>query len=130
MMRTLSNWYTREWQEKVKRALPREGGPAFTVVTAAMDVLLETDDWVLAQAVAIDRHGDSIRYVKGVHPSHEWPPGSASTADNWDSRGVRKCVKCGAWDNTSYGSQGPCGYNWDASLVAVIEREMAAREAS
>jgi hypothetical protein len=90
-------------------------------------VLLETDDWVEAESRALCRPGISnreIRYVRGTHPTHDWyrPGRSAGNPD-----GVPRCHRCGGWDNGSYGSHAPCGYDFQTSLVATIERELAAR---
>lgn len=99
---------------------------AFTVTSASGVVLLETDDWVDAQAAALPRRplrpgGDLLR-VHGTHPSHSWGPPreGQGTRD-------RRCESCGAWDNGSYGSQAPCGYTWDVSLAEAVGRELAAR---
>lgn len=84
-------------------------------------VVLETDDWVEAGAAALTPWPYGVAYVKleGTHPTHTW-----DTA-------AKRCTSCGAWDNGSYGSQSPCGYDWSSdSLVSAIERERAARVAS
>lgn len=102
--------------------------PVFKVVDARDRVLLETDDWVDAQKASIDMHNHSrLAYVRGTHPTHEW--GDPHPGQN--PRHYRRCKKCDGWDNGSYGSQAPCGYDWHgeggSSLVAAIERELAAR---
>jgi hypothetical protein len=93
-----------------------EDGPGiFSVQTRAGEPVLETDDWVTAQYFCLGKlkrpHADLT--VKGTHPSHEWVPG-----DGGDPRG---CARCGARDNGSYRSQGPCGYSWGRSLYGEIE---------
>lgn len=86
--------------------------------------VLETDDWLEAQHAALSTHngrtpGDQWLSVRGTHPSHEWGP---------PRDGSPQCVRCGAWNNTSYGSQLPCGYDYGGrSLVAIVEDEMALR---
>lgn len=89
-------------------------------------VVLETDDWVEAEskASARRRHGKFL-YVRGTHLTHDWyRPGR--TAGNPD--GVPRCRKCDGWDNGSYGSHAPCGYDFGgAALVTVLEREIAAQ---
>ncbi len=79
-------------------------------------VVLETDDWVEACSRALTRKpGESLR-VLGTHPSHTWV--------------ARRCTTCGAWDNGSYGSQAPCGYDFRGqSLVTTIDRELQTRQA-
>jgi hypothetical protein len=89
----------------------------FTVETDDRRIVLGTDDWVDAQAAAIYRGRGPLLYVRGTHPSHEW-----------DAQAPRRCVKCQGWDNGSYGSQAPCGYDFGgASLVSAIERELESR---
>ena len=87
----------------------------FTVTSRGGRVLLETDDWVDAQVMACDQlRKDVLPMIRGVHPSHVWED--------------QRCTRCGGWDNGSYGSQAPCGYDWgQASLHSALEREMAAR---
>jgi len=91
-------------------------------------VILETDDWVEAESQALAKNwpkGDSLR-VRGTHPSHDWQRGIAGDPSQpWDHRRCRRCL---AWDNGSYGSHAPCGYDWSKdSLVSALEREIAAR---
>jgi hypothetical protein len=110
----------------------------FTVVRHGSGrIVLETDDWVDAQAAAIASTGRNLRdddwlSVRGTHPTHEWGPPHPDQGDA--APHARRCVKCGGWDNGSYGSQAPCGYDFDgpggSSLVAAVERELAAREAA
>lgn len=90
-------------------------------------LILETDDWVEACEVSLTMNWPRIiggaipRHVRGVHPSHEWPVGMKH------HDGAR-CGRCGAWNNGSYGSHAPCGYDWSRdSLVSALEREKAAR---
>lgn len=92
---------------------------AFTVVKLRTNqVLLETDDWVAAQACYLEWHkSGSLRSVRGTHPSHQW-----------DGQRPRRCTACGGWDNGSFGSQAPCGYDWGSdSLMSAVKRELAAR---
>jgi hypothetical protein len=88
-------------------------------------VVLDTDDWVDALSIAETCNWPRdvwTRSVEGTHPSHEWgPPHPGQQPPD------PRCVRCAAWDNGSYGSQGPCGYQWDDALVSVIRRELAAR---
>jgi hypothetical protein len=91
--------------------------------------VLETDDWVAAQSRALaSHHGQSSTapwlHVRGTHHSHQWGPPHEGQCD----RSLR-CVKCGGWDNGSYGSQLPCGYDTRGrALAAIIEDELAERE--
>ena len=93
-------------------------------------VVLETDDWVEAEARALtknwpNRYGGSLS-VRGTHPTHDWyaPGRSQGNPD-----GSRRCRNCGGWDNGSYGSHAPCGYDWSRdSLVSALEREIATRD--
>lgn len=101
----------------------------FAVTTESNQLILETDDWVDAQAAALGRRPGTIRHVRGVHPSHVWDSDCSTQLTSYAGY-CRRCTKCGGWDNGSYGSQGPCGYNWDAALVTVIERELGIREAA
>ena len=81
-------------------------------------VVLETDDWVEACSRALTRNWKPGEWlsVEGTHPSHTWV--------------ARRCTTCGAWDNGSYGSQFPCGYDFRGeSLVNTIDRELQARQA-
>jgi hypothetical protein len=107
---------------------------AFTVVNQHGGVILKTDDWVDAQAAAIASHShrssnDDWLSVRGTHPTHDW---GLPHPDQGDSPPhARRCRNCGGWDNGSYGSQAPCGYDFaGTSLVGAIERELAAREAA
>lgn len=83
-------------------------------------VVLRTDDWVTAQRAAQpSRASESYGKVEGTHPTHRWT----------DER-PRRCIDCGGWDNGSYGSQAPCGYDWSqGSLLAALEREEATASA-
>jgi hypothetical protein len=109
----------------------------FTVVSQRGRVFLGTDDWVAAQAAAVASHShrlpdDDWLSVRGTHPTHDWGPPLPGQGDSPPH--ARRCRKCGGWDNGSYGSQAPCGYDFSgvggSSLVAAVERELAAREAS
>jgi hypothetical protein len=103
----------------------------FTVVNQRGRTVLETDDWVDAQAATLDTHSHRLAHddwlsVRGTHPTHDWGPPLPGQGDS--APHARRCVKCGGWDNGSYGSQAPCGYDFaGASLVAVIARELASR---
>jgi hypothetical protein len=103
----------------------------FIVTTETNQLVLETDDWVDAQAAALYKPGDrGLRHVRGVHPSHVWDS-DRSTQLTYFAGNCRRCTKCGGWDNGSYGSQAPCGYDWrGGSLVAAVERELALRVAA
>ena len=97
----------------------RHGEPVFTVVKAnTSQVMLATDDWVEAENLAYVALGKgTLLSVRGTHPSHIWD-------DQW----TRRCVTCGGWDNGSYGSHAPCGYDFQGeSLAAALKRELAAR---
>ena len=89
-------------------------------------VLLETDDWVEAESRALIRSGDkNFRHVRGTHPTHDWYRPGRSTGN---PDGSTRCRNCGGWDNGSYGSHAPCGYDFQGtSLMATLERELAAR---
>lgn len=92
-------------------------------------VILETDDWVVAQAAALTSNWQHRipRYVRGVHPTHEFVDGFLPKGEH-ESRRSRRCHQCGAWDNTSYSAQAPCGYDFSHdSLASAIKREQAAR---
>lgn len=90
---------------------------SFRVVDQHGRKVLDTDDWVEAQRHVI---GNPYNKVLGTHPTHSWGSGSKHG----------RCINCGAWDNGSYGSQSPCGYNWERSLVAEIVHILEAREAA
>jgi hypothetical protein len=82
-------------------------------------VVAETDDWVEAQRLVLaSHHGYNARKpdlrIVGTHPSHTWSDG--------------RCAACGGFDNGSYGSQAPCGYDWRGrALVTAVADELAAR---
>jgi hypothetical protein len=93
-------------------------------------VLLETDDWVEAEQRALGRKWPNSQtpiYIRGTHPTHDW----SGPRKHGGTTMVRTCAKCGGYDNGSYGSHAPCGYDFDgeggSSLMAALEREMAAR---
>jgi hypothetical protein len=98
-----------------------ETKPVFRVVNDRGAVVLETDDWIEACDRALSRNwprGDAL-HVCGTHPTHDW-----------DDQRPRRCRGCDGWDNSSYGSQAPCGYDWSHEcLVTAVERELAARQA-
>ena len=88
------------------------------VVTYQERVILETDDWLEAEAKVSSFLRDNrntmqreLPQVRGVHPSHEF----ATT-------GNPTCLNCGAWNNGSYGSHAPCGFDFEGrSLHSHIE---------
>lgn len=90
-------------------------------------VVLHTDDWVEAEwheHEALKR--GTLLYMRGTHPTHDW----SGPRKHGGITMVRTCAGCGAYDNGSYGSHAPCGYDFGgSSLVAALEREMAARAA-
>jgi hypothetical protein len=100
----------------------------YTVKDDRGHVRLETDDWVEALTAAETRNWpkDRTLHVTGTHPTHEWGP----PHEGQNSPGTRRCAKCDGWDNGSYGSQAPCGYDFGGqSLWTALEREKRAREA-
>ena len=89
------------------------------------NVVLATDDWVdaLTAAESANWPRGAVRRVRGTHPSHDW--GSPHEGQQPPDR---RCTRCGGWDNGSYGSQAPCGYDWSRdSLVTALHRERVAR---
>lgn len=93
----------------------------FRVMDERGNLRRETDDWVDAQQLAVTALRDGRLYaVYGTHPSHDW-----------DDERPRRCRNCDGWDNGSYGSQAPCGYDWSgeggSSLAAALKRELAKR---
>lgn len=96
---------------------PSHSTSQFTVVGAAGFVWFETDDWVAAERYASDAlKRREVLFVRGTHPTHTWAE--------------KRCTGCGAWDNGSYGSHAPCGYDWSSdSLISALDREEAARVA-
>ena len=100
----------------------------YTVKDDRGNVRLETDDWVDAQAAALSHNWPRGRTltVTGTHPTHEWgPPHEGQRPPD------PRCTKCGAWDNGSYGSVAPCGYDWSReSLATALWKETQAREAA
>lgn len=100
--------------------------PVFTVTDRSGRVLLETDDWVEALSLAepVNWPRNDVRRVRGTHPTHDWGPPHPGQRPATD----RRCTRCGGWDNGSYGSQAPCGYDWSRdSLCSALSRERAAR---
>lgn len=100
----------------------------FTVVEGTWcGVILSTDDWVEAEALATSMHskGKDAR-VRGTHPTHVWGPPRPEAGDPDRSR---RCARCDGWDNGSYGSHLPCGYDHKGrALVTIIEDELRARK--
>jgi hypothetical protein len=92
------------------------------VVTYIERVLLETDDWLEAEAEAtryrVVSADQQLPQVKGTHPSHDFTRGEACAHDG-----------CGAHDNGSYGSHAPCGTEFRISLHQMIEDWRSARAA-
>jgi hypothetical protein len=90
------------------------------------EVLAETDDWVeaeLAYKAGYERQPRDVRVtIEGEHPSHSFQP---------DTRpGVRSalaCSSCGAPKNGCFKSHAPCGYETSGPIIAILEREAAAR---
>lgn len=80
----------------------------FRVLDGSGRVALDTDDWVQAEACALRLpHRGPIARILGTHPTHTWAG--------------ERCNSCGGWDNGSYGSHAPCGFDFDGrSLVEVI----------
>lgn len=78
-------------------------------------VVLETDDWVAAERKAVDALREfrpRVLSIRGTHPTHDW-----------DDQHPRRCRACGGWDNGSYGSHAPCGYEFDGPLLTALARE-------
>jgi hypothetical protein len=97
----------------------------FTVEDDRGRKVLETDDWAEAERRALTQNWPDPRTplrVRGIHPTHDW-----------DDQRPRRCRKCDGWDNGSYGSHAPCGFEWTgpggSSLIAVLER-LASEEGS
>lgn len=88
------------------------------VVTYRDEVLLETDDWLEAEAEVrrIRNHPhmmeNEVPQIRGVHPSHDFATSGNPT-----------CKKCGARNNGSYGSHAPCGFDFAGRSLAVILAE-------
>ena len=90
----------------------------FTVVDRDRpgQTLFATDDWVAAEAFALDSPPRRVYDVRGTHPTHQW-----------DTQSPRRCTACSGWDNGSYGSHAPCGYDFAGeSLFAHIRRLQSA----
>jgi hypothetical protein len=90
--------------------------------------VLATDDWVEACSAALSPNwpsGLALR-VTGTHPTHDWgPPHEGQRSPD------PRCTRCGAWDNGSYGSKAPCGYDFGGeSLVTALWKETQARKAA
>ena len=85
--------------------------------------LLRTDDWLEANDEVSDRPRDEqarIR-IQGVHPTHSFVV----------AQGESLCIQCGAFENGSYGSQAPCGFDFEGrSLAWHIQRWRERRDAS
>lgn len=100
----------------------------YSVVNERGHAVLETDDWVAACSAALSTSWPSgeTRRVRGTHPTHQWgPPHEGQQPPD------PRCARCGAWDNGSYGSQAPCGYDWSReSLATALRKETQAREGS
>jgi hypothetical protein len=108
-----------------------EGSPVttFRIEDNRGNTVFETDDWVTAQQAALTRNWPRGRelHVRGTHPTHQWgPPHPGQNPAH-----SRRCTKCNGWDNGSYGSQAPCGYDWSRdSLVSALECEIRQRQAT
>lgn len=99
----------------------------FQVADGRGHAVLSTDDWVEALTAAESGNWPrgEVRRVRGTHPTHHWGP-----AHEGQQPPDPRCTRCGAWDNGSYGSQAPCGYDWSGdSLCSALSRERAARQA-
>jgi hypothetical protein len=101
----------------------------YRVVDGRGRTVLETDDWVEACTAALSAAWSrkrSVRRVRGTHPTHDWgPPHEGQRSPD------PRCVKCGAWDNGSYGSVAPCGYDFSGqALVTALWKETQARKAA
>lgn len=94
----------------------------FEVVENHRRVILRTDDWVEAELASSGKNWTryTMLTIRGTHPSHDW-----------DDQYPRRCRKCAGWDNGSYPSHAPCGYDFaGGSLAAALEREVASRTQS
>lgn len=93
------------------------------VVTYVERVLLETDDWLEAEAEAsryrVVSADQELPQVKGTHPTHDFTGGQMCANDGCHSR-----------NNGSYGSHAPCGLEFSGSLMSMIEDWRTAREQS
>lgn len=93
------------------------------VVTYREEVLLETDDWLAAEAEVerfmrtspITMARDLPRIV-GVHPSHDFDPRKKTCRNEG----------CRSWNNGSYGSHAPCGTVFTEPLSAMVAASRAA----
>lgn len=93
------------------------------VITYREQVLLKTDDWLEAEEKVSERMRltpDSMRQdlprIVGTHPSHDWQG--------------RRCTRCGAFDNGSYSSHAPCGFDFKGRpLLDLIDDWRAERGA-
>jgi hypothetical protein len=89
--------------------------------------VLATDDWVDACSAALPSNWPRAKRlrVSGTHPTHDWgPPREGQRSPDL------RCTRCGAWDNGSYGSKAPCGYDFGGhSLVTALWQETQARAA-
>ena len=108
--------------------MTEQDGGVFRVEDQRGRVVLRTDDWVEACSAALSSNwprGGQL-YVRGTHPTHNWGPPHAGQEPP-DPR----CTACGAWDNGSYGSQSPCGYDWsNDALVTALWRETQERKSA
>lgn len=110
------------------------GLPAFRVaqrvpvVTYVERVLLETDDWLEAEAEAqagrsrVVSPDQELPVVVGTHPTHNFSHGERCANDG-----------CGSYNNGSCGSHAPCGHDFRAegkSLHRLIEDWRATRVTS
>lgn len=87
----------------------------FRVVNEYGRKVTDTDDWLEAQRLSAGHPG---RQIQGTHPSHDW-----------DTQRERRCRACGGYDNGSYGSQLPCGYDSRGrSLAQIVVDELTRQE--
>lgn len=106
-----------------RRYIPFRRATAFRVTGRDGSIILDTDDWV--EALSAGESGNFLRHVEGTHPTHQW---GAPEEGQLPDKSMR-CTQCRAWDNGSYGSRAPCGYDFRGrALVTVIADEMKGRQ--
>ncbi len=76
-------------------------------------VIFQTDDWVELERFQLELDHTVNYMIEGTHPSHEWRRSKSSSV-------ATRCSRCGAWDNGSYGSHAPCGYDFGQLPLATI----------
>jgi hypothetical protein len=90
--------------------------------------VLATDDWLEAEAKVSEwlrHHPNTMQMrelpeVRGVHPSHDFPP---------PGKGNPTCRNegCRSWNNGSYGSHAPCGFDFEGKSLHTLIEERKAR---